>query len=91
MGCRQLCQQDRTIALTLTPGPKINAIGSQISSWSDIHLRLRLETAMVERVVKALEVFKPVERSRGGAGKVNFEVQPARAYVLSGPNNTHSL
>jgi hypothetical protein len=40
---------------------------------------------MVERVVKALEVFKPVERSRGGAGKVNFEVQPGQGIRIIWP------
>lgn len=88
-GCRQLCRQGRTIALTLTPEPGINSIGAQLAFWSDVHLRLRLETVMVERVVKALEVFKPREQSRGSAPKVNFEVQPGQGIRIIWPHNRY--
>jgi archaellum biogenesis ATPase FlaH len=83
--CRQLCRQGRTIALTLTPGPRISSITAQLSSLSDVHLRLRLETVMVERVVKALEVFKPREHFREGTAKVNFEVQPGQGIRIIWP------
>ena len=85
MGCRQLCHQERTIVLTLNPGPRINSIGTRLYSWCDIHLRLKLETVMVERVVKALEVFKPSEQSTGDAAKVNFEVQPGQGIRIIWP------
>jgi archaellum biogenesis ATPase FlaH len=73
--CRQLCLRGKTVVVTLAPGPSVNSIANQLSPWCDIHLQLKLETVMVERVVKALEVFKPREEPRGSIAKVNFEVQ----------------
>lgn len=84
-GCRQLCRVGKTIALTLDPRPLVTSVGDQIPFWCDVHLRLRLETVTVERVVRAMDVFKPIHEGEGHAPKINFDVHSGQGMTIIWP------
>ena len=77
-GARQLCQEGRTVVLTLDPRVLATSDGSELAAWSDIHLRLKMQTVTVQRVVKCLELCKSNRDSGGHAAAVNFDVYPGR-------------
>ncbi len=84
-GCRQLCRDGKTIALTFDPRPLVTSVGDQIPFWCDLHLRLRLETVTVERLVRAMDVFKPIQERNGNSPKVNFDVHPGQGMTIVWP------
>jgi flagellar protein FlaH len=84
-GSRQLCREGKTIALTLDPRPLVTSTGDQIPFWCDVHLRLRLETVTVERVVRAMDVFKPIHEGAVNSPKVNFDVHPGHGMTIIWP------
>ena len=84
-GCRQLCGDGKTIALTFDPRPLGTSVGDQIPFWCDVHLRLRLETVTVERLVRAMDVFKPIHEGNGNTPKVNFDVHPDQGITIVWP------
>ncbi len=75
---RQLCQEGRTVVLTADPRDLATPDGSELAAWSDIHLRLKMQTVTVQRVVKCLELCKTNRDSGGYAAAVNFDVFPGR-------------
>jgi len=75
---RQLCQEGRTVVLTLDPRALATSWGSELAALSDIHLRLKMQTVTVQRVVKSLELCKTNRDSGGYAAAVNFDVFPGR-------------
>jgi len=77
-GARQICQGGRTVVLTVDPRAVATSWGSELAAWSDIHLRLKLQTVTVQRVVKSLELCKTNRDSGGYAAAVNFDVFPGR-------------
>ena len=77
-GARQLCQEGRTVVLTVDPRALARSWGSELAAWSDIHLRLKLQPVTVQRVVKSLELCKTNRDSGGYAAAVNFDVFPGR-------------
>jgi archaellum biogenesis ATPase FlaH len=77
-GARQLCQEGRTVVLTVDPRALATSWGSELAAWSDIHLRLKMQTVTVQRVVKSLELCKTNRDSGGYAAAVNFDVFPGR-------------
>ena len=77
-GTRQLCQEGRTVVLTVDPRALATSWGSELAAWSDIHLRLKMQTVTVQRVVKSLELCKTNRDSGGYAAAVNFDVFPGR-------------
>ena len=87
-GCRQICREGKTIALTLDPRLLVTSVGDQIPFWCDVHLRLRLETVTVERVVRAMDVFKPVHQGEGHSPKINFDVHPGQGMTIIWPKPT---
>lgn len=84
-GCRKQCRDGRTIALTFDPLPLVAPVGDQIPFWCDVHLRLRMETVTVERLVRAMDVFKPTHEGNGTAPKVNFDVHPGQGITIVWP------
>ena len=52
------------------------SLSEPLYSWCDIHLRLRMEVVTIERVVKALDVFKPNGGEPETVPTINFDVQP---------------
>ena len=77
-GARQLCQDGRTVVMTVDPRALATSWGSELAEWSDIHLRLRMKTVTVQRVVKSLEMCKTNRDSGGYAAAINFDVFPGR-------------
>ena len=77
-GIRQICQEGRTVMLTVDPRALATSWGSELAAWSDIHLRLKMQTVTVQRVVKSLELRKTKRDSGGYAATVNFDVFPGR-------------
>ena len=77
-GARQLCQEGRTVVLTVAPRALATSWGSELAAWSDIHLRLKMHTVTVPRVVKSLELCKTNRDSGGYAAAVNFDIFPGR-------------
>ena len=84
-GCRQQCRGGRTIALTFDPLPLGTSVGDQMPFWCDVHLRLRMETVTVERLVRAMDVFKPAHQGNGDSPKVNFDVHPGQGITIVWP------
>ena len=68
-GARQLCREGKTVVLTVDPRVLATSWGSELAAWSDIHLRLRMQTVTVQRVVKSLELCKTNRDSGGYAGR----------------------
>ncbi len=66
------------MVLTVDPRALAPTLGSELAAWSDIHLRLKLQTVTVRRVVKSLELCKTNRDSGGYAAAVNFDVFPGR-------------
>ena len=64
--------------LTVDPRALATSWGSELAAWSDIHLRLKMQTVTVQRVVKSLELRKTKRDSGGYAATVNFDVFPGR-------------
>lgn len=81
-GCRQQCRDGKTIALTFDPRPLEASVADQIPFWCDVHLRLRLETITVQRLVRAIDVFKPTQEGNGNSPKVNFDVHPGQGITI---------
>ena len=77
-GTRQLCQEGRTVVLTVDPRALATSWGAELATLSDIHLRLQMQTVTVQRVVKSLEMCKTNRDSGGYAAVVNFDVFPGR-------------
>ncbi len=77
-GARQLCQEGRTVVLTVDPRDLATSWGSDLAAWSDIHLRWKMQTVTVQRVVKCLELCKTNRDSGGYAAAVNFDIFPGR-------------
>ena len=75
---QQLCREGRTVVLTLDPRALATSWGSELATWSDIHLHLKMQTVTVQRVVKTLELRKTNRDSGGYAAEVNFDVFPGR-------------
>ncbi len=77
-GTRQLCQEGRTVVLMVDPRALATSWGSELAAWSDIHLRLKMQTVTVQRVVKSLELCKTNRDSGVYAAAVNGDVFPGR-------------
>ena len=77
-GLRRLCEEGRTVVLTVDSWALATSWGSELAAWSDIHLRLKMQTVTVEQVVKTLELCKTNRDSGGYAAAVNFDVFPGR-------------
>ena len=77
-GARELCQEGRTVVLTVDPRTLAMSWGTELATWSDIHLRLKMQTVTVQRVVKSLELCKTNRDSGGYAAALNFDVFPDR-------------
>lgn len=75
-GSRQTCQEGRTVVLTMDLRALATSWGSELTTLSDIHLRLKMQTVNVQRVVKSLEMCKTNRGSGGYAAAVNFDVFP---------------
>lgn len=74
--CHQLSREGRTIVTVLDTRAMSLSLSEPLYSWCDIHLRLRMEVVTVERVVKALDVFKPVGEHLESTPTINFDVEP---------------
>ncbi|MFQ6027467.1 MAG: ATPase domain-containing protein [Dehalococcoidia bacterium] len=74
--CHQLSREGRTIVAVLDTRAMSVSLTEPLYSWCDIHLRLRMEVVTIERVVKALDVFKPVGDSVEAVPTINFDVEP---------------
>lgn len=72
--CRRLCQEGKTIVLTLDSRTSLSQITADLAQWCDIHLSLQMEAVVVERVVKALKVVKTGHPAGKNSSKVHFEV-----------------
>ena len=66
------------MVLTVDPRALATSWGPELAAWSDVHLRLRMQTVTVQRVVKSLELCKTNRDSGGYAAAVNFDVFPGR-------------
>ena len=66
------------MVLTVDPRALARSWGSELAAWSDIHLRLKMQTVTVPRVVKSLELCKTNRDSGGYAAAVNFDIFPGR-------------
>ena len=74
--CHQMSREGRTIVAVLDTRSMSLDLSEPLFSWCDIHLRLRMEVVTVERVVKALDVFKPVGEHPEATPTINFDVEP---------------
>ena len=77
-GARLICQEGRTLILTVDPRALATSWGSELATWSDMHLCLKMQTVTVQRVVKSLELLKTNRENGGYAAAVNFDVFPGR-------------
>ena len=66
------------MVLTVDPRHLATSRGKQLGVWSDIHLRLKMQTVTVQRVVKTMELYKTNRDSGGYAAEINFDVFPGR-------------
>jgi archaellum biogenesis ATPase FlaH len=74
--CYQMSREGRTIVAVLDTRAMNTSLTDSLYSWCDIHLRLRMEVVTIERVVKALDVFKPHGGNPEVVPSINFDVQP---------------
>ena len=74
--CHQMSREGRTIVAVLDTRAMATSLTDALYSWCDIHLRLRMEVVTIERVVKALDVFKPHGGNPEAVPSINFDVQP---------------
>lgn len=74
-GCKQLCDNGRTILLVAHSHAFSEMLLIRIRSLCDAHLRLRLEE-VGERLVKVLEVAKVRSAEKSTGNIVTFDVEP---------------
>lgn len=80
--CKELCEQDRSIALVLDTHVFESKALLRAYAMSDYYLRLRSQDSMLDtgqidtRVIKALEVTKLAGAERWGQEGIKFEIKP---------------
>jgi archaellum biogenesis ATPase FlaH len=80
--CKELCDQDRSIALTLDSHIFEKKTQLRAYAMSDYYLQLKSQNVMLEkgqidtRVIKSLEVTKLGGVERWGQERIKFEIKP---------------
>ncbi len=80
--CKELCDQDRSIALVLDTHVFENKTLFRAYAMSDYYLRLRSQDSMLDtgqidtRIIKTLEVTKMAGAERWGQEGIKFEIKP---------------
>ncbi len=72
--CRQMCSQGKTIIITLDSRRSLSQLTAELQPLCDVHLKLRMEAVLVEKVVKVLNVVKSPQSSSSKHNKVHFDV-----------------
>jgi len=72
--CRQMCSQGKTIVITLDSRRSLSQLAAELQPLFDVHLKLKMEAVLVEKVVKVLKVAKSTQGSSSTPKKVHFDV-----------------
>ena len=69
-----MCSQGKTIIITLDSRRSLSQLTAELQPLCDVHLKLRMEAVLVEKVVKVLNVVKSPQSSSSKHNKVHFDV-----------------